>query len=364
MNQAPHIVYFATPHGFGHAAIVTAVMSAVARRMPSVRQTVVTTVPEAILRGRLDGRYTVLAEACPTDFGLIMEGASTPRIEATETRYRALHTDLDGHIGRQRERLVRLEPSVVVSCASYTAIAAAADLGIPVYGLGPFGWLEILGGLLQDRTILASVKECYARASGFVLTTPHVAPDPATPGVVSVGPVGLAGTDRTAKLHAAGLLGAREKLIFASLGGIVEAVAYDRWICPEGWRLVTMEQGAAHGVSVPDLIASAHAVVCKPGYGMFVEAAMAGAALISRDRPGWPETDGLHRWYQETVGALSIVSEAAFSGSGPLVTALPPLIGAGAAALADEERAGRKQRFWGAEDCARLFLEILESAVR
>lgn len=349
-----HIVYTATSHGFGHAAILTAVMAAVSVRTPEIHQTLVTTVPEAVLRTRFSGPFSLITYQCPTDFGMVMSGSTQVRCAETLTRYRERHAAHDQALLDWNRLLSRLRPSLLVSCVSYTAVAAAAALGIPAVTVGPFLWHDIVGAYAPDADdVLGRMAACYQKADAFFLTTPAVTPAVKGPLRFDLGPVGLGGIDRGDILRQHGLLHPGERAVFASLGGIDEPVSYERWQCPPGWRLLTQHDSRRTGISVSDLIASASAVVTKPGYGTYVEAALAGAQLISRTRPDWPETAGLLGWYREIGLPVAEVPDEAFTAEGPL------------AALADmptrRPLPGRSGPFGrmtaGAEACADLLID-------
>ncbi|WP_155976085.1 hypothetical protein [Novispirillum itersonii] len=269
----------------------------------------------------------------------------------TLERYHAAHQDLAGHLVRRKAALAALRPSLVVASASYSAIAAAADLGVPAVTVGPFLWHDIVQAYAPGAdTLLSEMAELYQRATGFVLTTPFVAPTVAGPARHVVGPVGLVGQCRRADLLKTGVIRQGERIVFASLGGVGEDVPYSGWRCPAGWRLLTQEDARRHGLRIGDLIASSAAVVTKPGYGTYVEAAHAGASLISRARPDWPESAGLLGWYRQQGLPVYEVSEESFAGFGPLsVLSNSPDIGdAGTSA---------GQRFTpGAEQCADLLI--------
>ena len=48
-----------------------------------------------------------------------------------------------------------------------------------------------------------------------------------------------------------------------------------------------------------DLLASSDALICKPGYGSFVEAACSGVPVLYVNRPDWPEAPVLVEWLQQ-----------------------------------------------------------------
>jgi UDP-N-acetylglucosamine:LPS N-acetylglucosamine transferase len=69
------------------------------------------------------------------------------------------------------------------------------------------------------------------------------------------------------------------------------------------------------GWDFSDLIASADAVIGKPGYGTFVEAACNGTPMLYADRPGWPEQDALIPWLHQHARARQVGAQALRSGA-------------------------------------------------
>jgi hypothetical protein len=49
-------------------------------------------------------------------------------------------------------------------------------------------------------------------------------------------------------------------------------------------------------------------LICKPGYGSFVEAACAGVPVLYLERPDWPEAPYLVRWL-ETAGRCALLAQ-------------------------------------------------------
>jgi UDP:flavonoid glycosyltransferase YjiC (YdhE family) len=68
------------------------------------------------------------------------------------------------------------------------------------------------------------------------------------------------------------------------------------------------------GMPFADLLASCDALVTKPGYGSFVEAAVAGVPVLHLPRPDWPETPHLVRWLRRNARALEIDEDAWHAG--------------------------------------------------
>jgi len=69
---------------------------------------------------------------------------------------------------------------------------------------------------------------------------------------------------------------------------------------------------SAHGLGwpFPDLLASVDAVVTKPGYATFVEAAAAGCPVVTLGRTGWAEAPALLAFLRERGGGEVVSAEA------------------------------------------------------
>ena len=68
-----------------------------------------------------------------------------------------------------------------------------------------------------------------------------------------------------------------------------------RWLVPGEWNCRHPDAIASEsfGLSFTDLLCSVDAVITKPGYGTFTEAACNGTPVIYQRRKNWPEPDCL-----------------------------------------------------------------------
>lgn len=320
-RHGPHVVASITPHGFGHAAIVTAILRTLAEQRPDVRLTFVTTVPETLLRQRMAGvPFDLVAHRAPTDFGMMMESTTVVRVAESAAAYVSAHAGYDAVVAAEAALFQRLGADVVVSCASYAALAGAQRVGIPGIGVGPFSWFDVVGELCADQpgmtAVLAAMQDAYGQAPAFLRTEPGISTG--LPNVHDIGPVGLIGVNRRDALTKALQLSGSECIALVAFGGMAEAVPVEAWPVVPGWRWLVVGGGLSAaspfsfertGVSVSDGIASVDAIVTKPGYGTFVEAACHGVPLLVQDRPGWPESVGLATWFQQFSGLISIDHE-------------------------------------------------------
>lgn len=68
------------------------------------------------------------------------------------------------------------------------------------------------------------------------------------------------------------------------------------------------------GLSFTDLLCSMDAVLTKPGYGTFTEAACNGTAVLYARRDDWPEQDCLIDWLNKNARCDEISETALMSG--------------------------------------------------
>ncbi len=149
---------------------------------------------------------------------------------------------------------------------------------------------------------------CYANADAFLRVTPGMAM-PGLPNIIPVPPIAAIGTNRRAELNRRLKLSADEKLVLVSLGGIASRLPIERWPRLAGVRWLVQDNWQVEHpdaiiletlkMSFCDLLASSDALICKPGYGSFVEAASCGVPVLYVSRADWPEAPALISWLQQ-----------------------------------------------------------------
>ena len=98
-----------------------------------------------------------------------------------------------------------------------------------------------------------------------------------------------------------------------------------RWLVPAAWQAALPPAVRAArpdivafeplGWDFTDLLASVDAVVGKPGYGTFTEAACNGTPMLYARRPGWAEQDALIPWLAAHGRCREITEAQLVSGS-------------------------------------------------
>ncbi|MGE5386031.1 MAG: hypothetical protein ACM3SV_09095 [Betaproteobacteria bacterium] len=291
-------------HGFGHLSITAPVLRALAARVPKLRLTVRSLLPQTQLRQRIGFDFEHLPVA--TDFGFVMHDALRVDLEASAARYRQAEAEHERRLASEAALLRQMAPDLVLSNISDLPLAGAAEAGIPAAALCSLNWADLFRHCYGDadwaQPIHARLLAAYRSARMFLRTTPGMAmPDLAN--LVPVGPIAQPG-------RRIGLgLPSGERAIVLAMGGIAMRLPVEdwprlpgiRWLVPQAWNCGHPDAIAQEffGLPFPDLLASADAVVTKPGYGTFTEAACNGTPVLYQRRPTWLEQDVLIAWLEE-----------------------------------------------------------------
>ena len=329
----PHLFVDISAHGFGHLAQTAPVLEALAHRLPDLRLTIRSALPAAQLRLRISPAFEHIPAA--SDVGFLMHDAVRLDREASAAAYRTCHADWPARVAAEAAMLSALAPDLVLANVSALPLAGARRAGIPALALCSLNWADqfafLFGGEAWAVGILAELQAAYAGADAFLRCLPAAAM-PTLRNVVDVPPIARVGRRDRAALAA--LLGAGDdRLVLVGMGGIGFELPVAAWPRVDGIRWLVREPLAqarpdvvgyrALGWHFSDLLASVDAVVTKPGYGMFVEAAAAGTPLLYLRRDDWPEQEALIDWLRAmAVGAE--LSAAQFA-AGDLLPALQSL---------------------------------------
>jgi len=300
----PHLVVSISGHGYGHVAQVAPVLNQLHRRMPQLRLTVRSSVPPSYLRSRIQAPFAYLQSE--GDIGMVMSSALDIDIEHSRAAYRSFHQDWEARTVAEARLLHGLGADMVLSNVGYLPLAGAKLAGIPNAALCSLNWFDIYHHYCGDDHIAAQIHECYAGADAFLRATPGMAMA-YLPNLVVIPPVATVGLNRRAELDRQ--LGISKKLVLVSMGGIQSRLPIEhwphidgvRWLVQENWQVehpdaITIE---SLPMSFSDLLASSDALLCKPGYGSFVEAAASGTPVLYVSRADWPESPVLAEWLRQ-----------------------------------------------------------------
>ncbi|MBI5006012.1 MAG: hypothetical protein HZB95_02690 [Nitrosomonadales bacterium] len=310
----PHLAVSISGHGFGHVAQTAPILNLLHERMPQLQLTVRSNVPVAHLRSRIRAPFTHLPSE--GDIGMVMSSALDVRVEESRAAYRAFHTGWDARVQSEARLLRELGADVAFSNVGYLPLAGAQLAGIANAALCSLNWFDIYHHYIRDDDIAAQIHTCYAASDAFLRTTPGMAMD-TLPNLIPVAPIAAIGENRRDELVRHLGLSKDEKLVLVSMGGIASRLPMEnwpridgvRWLVQDSWQVVHPDAIVLESLPMDfsDLLASSDALLSKPGYGSFVEAACSGVPVLYVDRPDWPETPALVEWLQRR-GACCEVS--------------------------------------------------------
>lgn len=283
------------------------------RRRPDLRLTIQTSLPRDFLATRY-GAFEHVPQI--PDFGFQMLSPTAIDIEASATRYLALHAGFEALVETEAARLRAAAPDLVLANVPYVTVAAAARTGIPVAAYSSLNWADLadhyLSALADCDGVRTQMRAAYAQAEVFLRPTPA---QPMTlPNVRDIGTVAQLGRNRRQEVRRRLGVGEGTRLGVIAYGGIDFRLPLAEWPRVDGWFWLSslletperpdMVPWQAAGVPFADLLPSVDLIVGKTGYGTFTEAALAGIPVLYEPRPDWPEGPPLEEWLNRHTRCL------------------------------------------------------------
>lgn len=319
-NNVPHLLAYISGHGFGHVAQTAPVLNQLRQWLPELRLTICSAAPLHILQARIDGPFTHQPHAA--DFGMVMASALDVRVDESLAAYQAFHHAWPQRVEREAERIAAANPDFVFSNVAYLPLAAAQQAGIARAAMCSLNWLDIFshycGGMPGAAEIMQPIREAYAMADTFLRVTPGM-PMQDFANLRAIGPIARLGKNRRSEINRRLGLKSHEKLVLISLGGIATRLPMDQWPSIDGVRwVIQADWNVTRHDSIPleslsmnftDLLASCDALICKPGYGSFAEAACNGVPVLYVSRHDWPEEVCLTAWLMQHGRCVEVERE-------------------------------------------------------
>jgi hypothetical protein len=317
----PHLLVAVSSHGLGHLGQVAPVVNALRARRPELRLTFRTALTRAQLARRVEGPFE--RQACADDFGMRNTSALDVDVDASAAAYRDLHARWPDRVAAVAEELSATGADLILADAPYLTCAAADSAGIPVVALCSLNWADIYWHYCRGRPeaprIYAQMLEAYGAARAFLRPAPSM-PMEDLANTLPIGPIAGRGERRREALAHARGIGDDEKLVLVAMGGIRTRLPMERWPALPGIRwvvqadwdvrrddVITLEDLAP---SFPEALACCDALITKPGYGSFAEAAAAGVPVLYVPRGDWPESAYLVRWLADHAHCAEVSRES------------------------------------------------------
>ena len=306
----PHWLIYVSGHGFGHWSQVAPVLNHARKLQPGLRLTICTKVPLQQLQARLDGAFAYIPVAA--DFGMVMASALDVLPAESMAAYQRFHSEWDNHIANEINRIKKISPDLVLSNVAYMPLAAARSAGVPAVAMCSLNWVDIFrhycGHFAGAAEICGQMLGAYHDSQAFLRMTPSM-PMLDMKHLHAIGPVARKGCNRRAEINSALGLGQEDKLVLVSMGGVAMRLPMERWpritgvrwLVEAAWQVEHPEAVVLEslGMDFVDLLASSDALLCKPGYGSFTEAACNGIPVLYVSRDDWPEEPCLVDWINQ-----------------------------------------------------------------
>ena len=321
----PHLFVDISSHGFGHLAQVAPILNALAMRVPSLRLTIRSGLPREKMRARITAPFEHLVGR--SDFGFVMLDAVRIDSAATAEAYRSWHVGWAQRVTDEAVFLRRMAPDLVLTDVAYLPLAGAVTAGIPSLSMCSLNWADlfahVFGREAWARSIHDQILAAYRGAKCFLRLTPAM-PMPDLANTRNVAPVAALGRECRGELLAKIGAASDERIVLIAFGGFdknLDAARWPvlpgiRWLVPESWGIARGDMAALEPLrrNFTDLLRSVDAVLTKPGYGTFTEAACNGTPLLYVRRDDWPEQDCLIDWLTKNARCAEIGEADLMSG--------------------------------------------------
>ena len=320
-----HLFVDISSHGFGHLAQAAPILNELSRLCPDLKLTVRSGLPAETLRKRVHCDFDHLP-GC-SDFGFVMRDAVRIDLPATATAYRAQHADWAQRVSDEATLLGRLRPDLVLTDVAYLPLAGAARAGIPSLSMCSLNWADLFAHFFGREAwaapIHAEMLVAYRSAECFLRLTPGM-PMPDLPRQKAIAPVSVLGSNHRSQLRQRLACSPTEKLVLIAFGGFDKNLSPERWpqkkdlrwLIPQSWPVRRNDMVAFEPLALPftDVLCSVDAVLTKPGYGTFTEAACNGVPVLYLRRKDWPEQDCLIDWLHQNARCAEISATELASG--------------------------------------------------
>ncbi len=321
-----HIFVDISAHGLGHLAQTAPVIAALRARRPDLRVTIASALPHARLAARIAQPFQHIDAA--SDFGFAMHNAIDIDFAASAQRYRQAHAQWVARVEVYAEQLHDVD--LVLANAAYLPLAAAAQAGIPAVGMCSLNWADLFAHYFGTEAwaapIHAQMLAAYNAADIFLRVTPGM-PMEGFSRLQRIGPIAQLATparDLTRQQLADTLqLDPQLSWVLVAMGGMEFRLPIERWpvlpgvrwLCPESWQ-VRRDDVRPFGdqLAFTELLAASDAVLTKPGYGTFVEAACNGVPVLYVPRDDWPEEAPMVEWLRTQARVVAIKRAALMAG--------------------------------------------------
>jgi L-arabinokinase len=327
-------LFYISGHGFGHAARMTQVIEAFARRTPSARIIIRSAVPRWFLDTSLTCPFALLPG--DTDTGVVQPDSLSIDEAETARRAAAFYGTFDARAAAEADIVRGCGARIVVADIPPVAFAAAHRAGVVSVAIGNFTWDWIYGGFEAFDAGAPGVRATIAAANATASRTWRLPFHGGFDGMPRVEDVPLVarrasvsrdevrrrlqlGDHRPVVLATFGGHGGNVPLQDAAVDGSFLAVATDYEVPPgepphPNLRIVTAEELRSQQLSYTDLLGACDVVATKLGYGIVSECVANAVPLLYTTRGRFVEQDVFIREMPPFLRCRAIGREALRAG--------------------------------------------------
>lgn len=308
--RRPHILFYISGHGFGHAARSAEIVNALYRLDAGVRVTLRTSVPDWFLNASMTAPVDIVQGE--VDTGIVQPDSLSIDEDETARQAARFYSTFTARVAEEVQHIARLRPTLVAADIPPLAFAAAADTGVPAVAISNFTWDWIYSLYPQFEPlapgVMALVERAQSRAthalrlpfSGGFATMRSVEDIPLVARIARA-----SREDTRARLH----LPDDRPLVLASFGGHGGAVPLELAASPEfllvatdyeardqrpdspDIRIVSARELRDTGLTYTDLLAACDLAATKLGYGIVSECVANQVGMLYTTRGRFIEQD-------------------------------------------------------------------------
>lgn len=324
------LVWFISPHGFGHAARASAIIAACSARRPGLRHHVFTTVPPGFFRDSLPG-VSVGLHRLDCDVGMVQKNPFEEDIGETIRALGRLPLKAGPNLDAVVNEVAATGCRLVVSDISPLGLLVADRLECPGILVENFTWDWIYRAYDDPRldALGAEMEGIFSTATVRIQTEPVCR---VVDGSRVVPPVSRRPRSSRAELRDKLGIPADHRLLLLSLSGgestivprSLRAMPKTTLVVPAG----SLEPGSGRGIVRvptfggpyhPDLVAASDLVVGKLGYSTVAEIYQAGNAFAFLRRPRFPESPILEAFVRDNIPSAALPTNWLFNPTVPAV---------------------------------------------
>lgn len=311
-----HLLVDITAHGYGHIAQTAPVVNLLAERVRGLRVTIRSAASTDYLRQRFACDFH--HEQVALDFGMHMLDAVRVDVPRSLAAYRDYHANWPDKVAAAAGAMRALRADLLLANVPYLSLSAAQAANIPAVAMCCLNWADIYRHYAPDdaasRTIHAQMLAAYDSAQAFLRVMPAM-PMPDLRNTREIACIAQSARADRARLRAACGAAQGERLVLVAMGGFDYRPPAQwprlhgvRWVLPQAWGMRREDVVALEdtGMLFRDVLASCDAVLTKPGYGTFVEAACNGVPVLYVPRGDWPEVPYLADWLRGNGVGLEV----------------------------------------------------------